>query len=78
MRDQCGAVTFIQRFGGSPKLNAHFHVLALDGVNAPGRDDQPEFFPLRAPEDKEEPGLHPRWRRVYRRWGTVRLGCGGG
>jgi hypothetical protein len=50
---QCGAVTFIQRFGGSLNLNVHFHMLALDGVYAPGREDQPEFFPLRAPEDKE-------------------------
>lgn len=27
-----GAITFIQRFGGSVNLNVHFHVLALDGV----------------------------------------------
>jgi hypothetical protein len=50
---QSGAVTFIQRFGGSLNLNVHFHMLALDGVYAPGREDQPEFFPLRAPDDEE-------------------------
>ncbi|MHC5028581.1 MAG: transposase [Planctomycetota bacterium] len=29
---QCGAVTFVQRFGGALNLNVHFHTLALDGV----------------------------------------------
>jgi hypothetical protein len=31
-RARTGAVTFIQRFGGSVNLNIHFHILALDGV----------------------------------------------
>jgi hypothetical protein len=31
---QCGAVTFIQRFGSALNLNLHFHTLALDGVYA--------------------------------------------
>ncbi|MBW2401881.1 MAG: transposase [Deltaproteobacteria bacterium] len=29
---QCGAVTFVQRFGSALNLNLHFHTLALDGV----------------------------------------------
>lgn len=29
---QCGAVTFIQRFGDALNLNVHFHTIALDGV----------------------------------------------
>jgi hypothetical protein len=29
---RCGAVTFVQRFGGALNLNVHFHTLALDGV----------------------------------------------
>ena len=29
---KCGAVTFVQRFGGALNLNVHFHTLALDGV----------------------------------------------
>jgi len=29
---RCGAVTFIQRFGGALNLNVHFHTLFLDGV----------------------------------------------
>lgn len=28
----CGAVTFVQRFGGSLNLNVHMHVVVLDGV----------------------------------------------
>lgn len=29
---KCGAVTFLQRFGGALNLNVHFHSLVLDGV----------------------------------------------
>ena len=29
---KCGAVTFLQRFGGALNLNVHFHSLLLDGV----------------------------------------------
>jgi len=29
---KCGAVTFVQRFGGALNLNVHFHSLLLDGV----------------------------------------------
>jgi hypothetical protein len=29
---RAGAITFIQRFGGSVNLHIHFHILALDGV----------------------------------------------
>ncbi|MFN2378172.1 MAG: transposase [Candidatus Binatia bacterium] len=31
-RAKCGAVTFLQRFGGALNLNVHFHSLFLDGV----------------------------------------------
>lgn len=34
-------------------LNLHFHVVAIDGVYAPGLDGKPEFFPLRPPETGE-------------------------
>jgi len=30
--EQCGAVTFLQRFGSALNLNLHFHTLALDGA----------------------------------------------
>ncbi len=29
---QCGAVSFVQRFGSSLNLNVHYHVVVLDGV----------------------------------------------
>jgi hypothetical protein len=32
--EQCGAVTFLQRFGSALNLNLHFHTLALDGAEA--------------------------------------------
>ena len=50
---QCGAVTFVQRFGSAANLNLHFHVIAIDGVYAPGLDGKPEFFALRPPETGE-------------------------
>ena len=50
---QCGAVTFVQRFGGSLNTNVHFHMLALDGVYGPKSGGEPEFFALRAPEDSD-------------------------
>ena len=50
---QCGAVTFVQRFGSAANLHLHFHVIAIDGVYAPGLDGKPEFFALRPPENGE-------------------------
>jgi hypothetical protein len=50
---QCGAVTFVQRFGSAANLNLHFHVVAIDGVYAPGLNGKPEFFALRPPENGE-------------------------
>jgi hypothetical protein len=49
---QCGAVTFIQRFGSALNLNVHFHTLALDGVyTAAGRSGAaPRFMPLPPPD----------------------------
>ena len=32
----CGAVTFVQRFGGALNLNVHFHTLVLDGIYEAG------------------------------------------
>jgi hypothetical protein len=49
---RCGAVTFIQRFGGSLNLNVHFHTLAVDGVFVP-RDRRQRFLPLPPPGDAE-------------------------
>jgi hypothetical protein len=48
---RCGAVTFIQRFGGALNLNVHFHTLVLDGVF--DADDAFRFHPLPPPDDDE-------------------------
>jgi hypothetical protein len=34
-------------------LNVHIHMLAIDGVHAPGVDGRPRFHPLRRPTDAE-------------------------
>jgi hypothetical protein len=52
-RVQCGAVSFIQRFGSALNLNLHFHTLALDGVYT-RRDGAPlHFLPLPPPSAAE-------------------------
>jgi hypothetical protein len=46
-------------------LHVHFHVLAIDGVYAPGLDGKPEFFRLRSPENAEVADLaHALARRI--------------
>jgi hypothetical protein len=50
-RLQCGAVTFVQRFGGALNLNVHFHTLVLDGVH--DAEDGHRFRPLPPPSDGE-------------------------
>src|SRR5579884_3665554 len=50
---QCGAATFIQRFGDALNLAPHFHSIVLDGIYAPGRNGQPELHELPAPEDED-------------------------
>jgi hypothetical protein len=49
---QCGAVSFIQRFGSALNLNLHFHTLALDGVYTDdgGLGAAPRFLPLPPPD----------------------------
>jgi hypothetical protein len=53
--EQCGAVTFIQRFGSALDLNVHFHTLALDGAYtyAFGHAQPTRFLPLPPPEADE-------------------------
>jgi hypothetical protein len=50
---QCGAVTFIQRFGSALNLTPHFHVLVFDGVYAAEEGEVPGFYPLRPPDKSD-------------------------
>ncbi|MBW2416996.1 MAG: transposase [Deltaproteobacteria bacterium] len=52
-RGQCGAVTFIQRFGSALNLNVHFHTLALDGVYELVDGAPTRFVPLPPPDASE-------------------------
>jgi hypothetical protein len=50
---QCGAVTFVQRWGDALNCNPHFHCLVIDGVYAANGDGGPEFHQLPTPEDED-------------------------
>jgi len=52
-RTQCGAVTFVQRFGDALNLNVDFHSLVLDGVYAHEASGSLRFHPLPPPDDAE-------------------------
>jgi hypothetical protein len=64
---QCGAVTFVQRFGGSINLNIHFHSLVLDGVYYEDDKKQIRFLRLQPPSDSEVEKITERIaRRIMR------------
>lgn len=54
-QSQTGAVTLIQRFGGSINLNVHFHSLFIDGVYevSSKNGDQTIFYPIAEPSVEE-------------------------
>ena len=52
-KGQCGAVTFVRRFGGSLNLNIHLHSLVLDGVYYVDDKQQIRFQRLPPPSDTE-------------------------
>ncbi len=52
-KGQCGAVTFVQRFGGSLNLNIHLHSLVLDGAYYVDEKQQIRFQRLPPPSDSE-------------------------
>jgi len=65
---QCGAVTFIQRFGSSLNLHLHYHMICIDGVyreREPGAG--PEFVPACAPTDLDVAELTAQLARRIRR-----------
>ena len=64
----CGAVVFVQRFGGSLNLNPHFHALVVDGVyTRAASTGSVEFHRLPEPTTGEVKELTSRLRdRVLR------------
>jgi hypothetical protein len=52
-RAQCGAVTFVQRFGDALNLNVHFHSLVIDGVYGGDDKEALRFYALPPPTDAE-------------------------
>lgn len=62
-----GAVTLIQRFGGSINLNLHFHMLVMEGVYA-GVD--PTFHKLPPPTDDDVKALVQKLSVRILRWLT--------
>ena len=59
-RPQCGAVTFIQRFGDALNLHVHFHMLALDGVYTVSQGTLLRFRPAAPPSHAEVARLAAR------------------
>ena len=55
---QCGAVTFVQRFGSALNLNVHFHCVLPDGIFV-REGGSVRFLPARPPEDEECNGIVP-------------------
>lgn len=55
---ETGAVTLIQRFGGSVNVNVHFHQLWVEGVFVEdGPDDPPRYRWVPKPTDEDVAGL---------------------
>ncbi len=61
---QCGAVSFVQRFGSSLNLNVHYHVVVLDGVFTREPEAGVVFHPSPPPTHDE---LDQIVRRVQKR-----------
>jgi hypothetical protein len=61
-RGECGAITFVQRFGGSLNLNVHFHTVFIDGIFTRDGSGRVRFHPASAPEADE---LQTIARRIH-------------
>jgi hypothetical protein len=64
----CGAITFVQRAGGSLNLNVHFHDLVLDGVFRRGPSDRVIFRRASPPTREELAGVVANVRARCLRW----------
>jgi hypothetical protein len=69
----CGAITFVQRFGDALNLHLHFHSIVVDGVYEQRRGDSPRFRRLPPPSDAD---VEHTTRRVVRRLRNLLLRCG--
>jgi hypothetical protein len=64
----CGAINFVQRFGGSLNLNVHFHVVVLDGVFALEPEPGVVSHPARPPMRDELGGIVRRVQKRAQAW----------
>jgi hypothetical protein len=60
----CGAITFVQRFGDALNANLHFHSIVLDGVYEHRHGESPRFRRLPPRTDAE---VEQTTRRIVRR-----------
>jgi hypothetical protein len=60
---ECGAVSFVQRFGSALQLNVHFHVLVPESLFA----DDGTFHPLPPSEDADVESLLETFLRSLKR-----------
>lgn len=65
---RAGAVTFVQRFGGSLNLHVHFHVLFLEGLFTREPDQLPVFHPALTPTRADLLQVLQRVRASVLRW----------
>jgi len=70
---QCGAVSFVQRFGSLLNLNCHAHSLVPDGVFATGHDGAVQFHSLPPPWDDDITRLLDQIARAIHRLVERRL-----
>jgi hypothetical protein len=77
---QPGSVTFLQRFGGSLKLNVHYHLIVIEGVFLDHTDQRlkPRFIKVEPPSDADVAdvvqNISRRVIRKLRRLGYLEVG----
>ena len=72
---RAGAVTFVQRFGGSLNLHVHFHVMVLDGLfTRTNKDAPPVFVPAPSPTTIDLINVLARIRIAVEKWIAAHAG----